>query len=388
MTGRLDQTIDRAVAASILPGAIVAVGTRDRVLYERAAGRLSVGGGEPARPDTMVWLASMTKAITSVAALQLVERRSLQLEQPVASILPAFGELEVLEGFDGDRPRLRPPARQATVCHLLTHTAGLGYWFTRAELLRYHELAGIDPVSGKRTVLRIPLVADPGTRWVYGRSTDWLGQVVEAVSGEDLASYCERHIFGPLGMADATFAPSDTQLGGLMEVHARTPDGGLAPAPLEFAEPEFWAGGDGLFATAGDFLRLLRALLRGGELDGERVLRPETVDLAFTNHLGDVSLPTPRWRTAVPELSNDVHARPYPQGWGLGFQLALEDVPGMRRARTGDWAGLCNCHFWIDRAAGIAAVLATQVLPFHDERIVDTLVRFERAVYADLVAAE
>jgi methyl acetate hydrolase len=383
----MDQTIDRAVAASILPGAIIAAGGRDRVLYERAVGRLSVDGRDPARPDTMVWLASMTKAITSVAALQLVERRSLHLEQPVASILPAFGELKVLEGFDSDGPRLRPPARQATVCHLLTHTAGLGYWFTNAEVLRYYELVGIDPLSGKRTVLRTPLVADPGTRWDYGISTDWLGQVVEAISGEDLASYCDGHIFGPLGMADTTFTPSDAQLGRLMGVHARTPDGGLTPAPLKFAEPEFWAGGDGVFATAGDFLRLMRALLRGGELDGQRVLRPETVDLAFTNHLGDIPLPTPRWRTAVPGLSNDVHARPYSQGWGLGFQLALEDVPGMRRAGTGDWAGLCNCHFWIDRAAGIAAVLATQVLPFYDERVVDTLARFERAVYADLVAA-
>src|SRR5918996_5903701 len=218
MTGRIDQTIDRAVAASIVPGAVAVVGDHDRVLYERSVGRLSVDGFEPARTDTMVWFASMAKPITSVAALQLVERGNLGLDQPVASALPAFGALRVLEGFDGDRPRLRAPARQATVRHLLTHTAGLAYWFTSAEALRYHELAGIDPFAGRRAVLRVPLVADPGTRWEYGTSTDWLGQVVEAVSGEDLASYCKRRIFGPLGMPDATFRPTEAQLGRLMDV--------------------------------------------------------------------------------------------------------------------------------------------------------------------------
>jgi methyl acetate hydrolase len=384
MTGRMDETLDRAAATAVVPGAIAIVGDRDRVVYERAVGRLSADRGEPVRADTMLWLASLAKAITSVAALQLVERRSLDLEQPVASVLPAFGELQVLEGFEGDVPRLRAPARQGTVRHLLTHTAGLAYWFANTNVLRYYDVAGVDPFAGKLAALRIPLVADPGTRWDYGISTDWLGQIVEAVSGEELASYCAQHIFVPLGMADATFRPNGSQLGRQMTVHARTPDGGLAPAPIDFAEPEFCAGGHGLFGTAGDYLRFLRALLRGGELDGERVLRRETVDLAFTNHLDGIALPAPRWRTAVPELSNDVHPRPYAQGWGLGFQLTLEDVPGLRRAGTADWAGLCNCYFWIDRTAGIAAALATQVLPFFDERVVETVVDFERAVYAEL----
>jgi CubicO group peptidase (beta-lactamase class C family) len=362
------------------------VGNRDRVLYEGAFGWLSVDGNVPARPETMVWIASMTKAITSVAALRLIDQGSLALEQPVAGILPAFGGLPVLEGFDGDAPRLRPPTRQATIRNLLTHTAGLGYWFANADVLRYHQLTGIpDPTTGRRAMFEMPLVADPGTRWEYGTSTDWLGQVIEAVSGQDLASYCQEHIFSPLGMADATFVPTDEHGARMMQVHSRTSDGGLVQTPLDSTEPEFFSGGHGVFATAPDYLRFMRMLLRGGELGGERILRPETVELAFTDHLGDVELPDVV-RSAVPELSNDIEFLPVARGFGLGFHLVLEDIPDMRHAGTGDWAGLCNCYYWIDRAAGLAGAFLTQVLPYFDARIVDTSTRFEQAVYAEVGA--
>jgi methyl acetate hydrolase len=384
-TATMDELLERAVTDGVMPGAIVAVGDPDGVLYEGAFGRLSVEGEEPARPDTMIWIASMTKAIVSVAALQLVEQGGLELEQPVADVLPAFGELQVLEGFDGDAPRLRPPVRQATIRHLLTHTSGLGYWFANGDVLRYHELTGIpDPTAGKRAVLQMPLVADPGTRWEYGTNMDWLGQVIETVSGQDLPGYCQEHIFGPLGLADATFSPTDEQAARMMPVHARTPNGGLVLAPFEEPEePDFWAGGHGVFATAPDYLRFMRMLLRGGELDGARVLRAETVDLAFTDHLQGAALPD-LIRSAVPELANDMPALPFAQGFGLGLHLFLEDIPGMRRAGSGDWAGLCNCYFWIDRTAGVAATLLTQVLPFFDARILEAASSFEQAVYAEV----
>jgi methyl acetate hydrolase len=357
------------------------------MLYEGAFGRLSVDGDEPVRPDTMIRLASMTKAIASVAALQLIERGVMELGQPVADILPAFGELQVLEGFDGDTPLLRKPVGQATIRHLLTHTSGLGYWFGNADVLRYHQLTGIpDQTAGLRSIFEIPLVADPGTRWEYGTSTDWLGQVIEAVSGEDLASYCEEHIFGPLGMADATFRPSDEQRARTMALHSRLPDGDLIEAPIDLPdEPEFWSAGAGAFATAADYLRFMRALLRGGELDGERVLRPETVELAFSDHLDGLELPAVM-HSEIPELSNDVPAMPFAQGFGLGFHLLFEDLPGMRHAGTGDWAGLFNCYYWIDRAAGVAGAFLTQVLPFFDARIVEQSIGFEAAVYAEIGA--
>jgi methyl acetate hydrolase len=389
----INQLLENAVSGGALPGVIAVVGDHDGTLYEGAFGHLSVDGEEPARMDTMLAIASMTKVITSVAALQLIERGRLELEQTVASVLPAFGELQVLEGFDGETPRLRAPASQPTVRQLLTHTSGLGYWFSSADLLRYHELEGLpDPITCRRAVLDgVPLVGDPGVRWEYGTSTDWLGQVVEAVSGQDLDAYCKQHIFAPLGMTDTTFSPSEHQRERMMALHARSPDGGLALSSVELPrDPEFFSGGGGSYSTAGDYLRFMRALLRDGELDGERILRPETVQLAFTDHLAGAPLPE-IMRSALPELTNDVPALPVPQGWGLGLNLLLQDIPGMRRAGTGSWAGLFNCYYWIDRATGVTAAILTQVLPFFDMRIVQTMLEFNGAVFSgveDVILAE
>jgi methyl acetate hydrolase len=379
----IDGILENVVAGGALPGVIAVVGDRNGTLYEGAFGRLSVEGEEPVRADTMLAIASMTKAITSVAALQLIEQGRLELEQTVASVLPAFGELQVLDGFDGETPRLRAPARQATVRQLLTHTSGLGYWFGNADLLRYHELEGLpDPIACKRTALDgVPLVGDPGVRWEYGTSTDWLGQVIEAVSSQDLDAYCKQHIFAPLGMTDTTFTPSEHQRERMMALHARSPDGGLALSSIELPrDPEFFSGGGGCYSTAGDYLRFMRALLRDGELDGERILRPETVQLAFTDYLDGLPLPEVM-RSALPELTNDVPALPVPQGWGLGLNLLLQDIPGMRRAGTGSWAGLFNCYYWIDRATGVSVAIFTQLLPFFDARTVQSMLELNGAVF-------
>jgi len=386
-TSAIDGLFERAVDGGVVPGVVALVGDRDGVLYEGAFGALSVDYRAPARPDTVFWLASMTKALVSVAALQLIERHELELDQPVADILPAFGALQVLEGFDGERPVLRAPVRQATIRQLLTHTSGVGYWFANAHLLRYHQLTGVpDPSTGKLAALfEAPLIADPGTRWEYGTNTDWLGLVVQELSGQDLASFCAEHVFAPLGMIDTTFAPTEDQKSRAMAVHARMPDGGLRPAPLGRPQPEFYSGASGAWGTGPNYLRFLRALLRGGELDGERVLMPETVQLAFTDHLRDAPLPK-LMRSALPALSNDVPSLPYAQGWGLGFRLVLDDIPDMRRAGTGDWAGLANCYYWIDHATGIAGTMLTQVLPFFDTPIVQTALGFEHAVYATVGA--
>ncbi len=383
----IDGLLENAVADGVLPGVVATAGDRDGVLYEGAFGRLDVDGEQIVRADTIMRLASMTKAIASVAALQLIERGELELTQPVASILPAFGELQVLEGFDGEVPRLRAPAGEATVANLLTHTSGLGYWFGNPELLRCHAALEIpDPLTLRRGMLDAPLVADPGTRWEYGTSTDWLGEVIEAVSGDGLAAYCDAHIFAPLGMADATFQPTDEQRSRMMALHARLPGGGLGISTVAIPErPEFWSGGGGAYATGGDYLRFMRALLRGGELDGERILRPETVELAFSDHLDGIAFPTVM-ASAIPELTNEVPSMPIAQGFGLGFHLVLEDIPGMRHAGTGDWAGLFNCYYWIDRAASVAGTFMTQVLPFFDMPIVERAIGFEAAVYAGIGA--
>jgi CubicO group peptidase (beta-lactamase class C family) len=386
---RIDGLLEQACADDVVPGMVAIVADRDGPVYERTAGRLSIEDGRPVVPDTMFRIASMTKALTSVAALQLVEQDRLRLDQAVESVLPEFGALELLEGFDGDQPRLRPLSRKPTIQHLLTHTSGQAYWFSNPDLLRWHEATNApDPFTGLRRCLDTPFVAEPGERWEYGVNTAWLGLVVEAVSGQDLEAYLCEHVFAVLGMSDTTFTPSAAQRERLMCIHKRLPDGGLGLSEFEMpAEPELAFGGEGAYSTAGDYMRFLRALLRDGELDGARILQPETVALMFTDHLDGALLPEVM-ESARPDLTNDVPSLPFKQGWGCGLHLLLEDVPGMRRAGSGDWAGIFNSYYWVDRTSGIAAAIFTQLLPFFDGRIVETvLLPFEQAVYAEVGAA-
>jgi CubicO group peptidase (beta-lactamase class C family) len=379
--GEIDGLLEQASSSGAVPGVIAFAVGRDGVLYEGAAGRLSVDGDEPVRVDTMIRIASMTKAIATVAALQLVEQGRLQLDQTVASVLPAFGHTQVLSGFDGDAPVLRSPASQPTIRQLMNHTTGLAYWFLSPEMTRYHEVTGTPNVfSGLRASVELPLIDDPGRRWQYGVNTDWLGFVVEKVSGQTLDRYCAEHIFQPLGMTDATFAPSEAQNRRMMAVHARTPDGGLAVIPVDLPPaPEWMAGGHGVACTAGDYGRFLGALLD----DGGPILRPETVDLMFTDSLGGIPLPDVI-RSADPTLSNDIPSLPVRQSWGLGLHLFLEDLEGMRRAGSGDWAGIFNTYYWIDRESGVAAGLLTQVLPFFDAQVVQLALGVEQALYSQL----
>jgi CubicO group peptidase (beta-lactamase class C family) len=378
----IDRLLAGAVEREALPGAVAVVAGPEGVRHVAVAGTMRAGGDRDVREDTTFRLMSLTKALTSVAALQLIERGCLGLDQEVTSVLPAFGDLPVLDGFDGDTPRLRPPAGPTTIRHLLTHTSGLAYAFANGDLRRYLNATGTpDAISGRHDAIAIPLVADPGTAWNYGVSTDWLGQVVEAISGQDLAAYLAEHVLDPLGMHDTAFAPTEEQRERMMAVHRRTPGGGLAAEDFELpSDPEFAPGGHGAYGTALDYGRFLSALLGGGTLDGARIVAPETVDMALTDHLGGLPLPQVT-QSMMPQLSNDIIAMPFKQSWGLGFHLTLEDVPGRRRAGTGDWAGLMNCYYWIDRASGIAAVLCTQVLPFFDGPILETMMAFEQAVY-------
>src|SRR3954452_2505412 len=248
MQSALDGLLDHAVQRGAVPGVVALSGDRDGTLYEGAA-------GTPL--DSFFALASMTKAMVSAGALQLIEEGRLELEQPVADVLPAFADLQVLEGFDGDEPILRPPASQATIRHLLTHTSGVSYFFSNADIRRYHELTGTpDVTSGLLASLDVPLVFDPGARWEYGMSTDWLGQVVEAVSGQDLDTYLRAHLWDPLGRPGTSFWATREQRARMLAMHSRPlgQDGlTLCPAP-EPAKPEFWSGGGGAYGTGADYL--------------------------------------------------------------------------------------------------------------------------------------
>ncbi|MDM0034871.1 serine hydrolase domain-containing protein [Variovorax sp. J22P271] len=368
--------LDAAVTKGALHGVAAVVVDRNGPLFHHAAGEAS--------ERSLFRNASMTKAAATTAALQLMEQGRLSLDATVESILPEFGRLSVLDGFDGDQPRLRPPASQATVRQLMTHTAGLGYFFTNEKLLRYHALTGEpNPLSGLKRSLSVPLVNDPGTAWEYGVNPDWLGLIVEKISGQSLGSYLREFVWGPLGMNDSTFAPSAEQRGRLLRVMQRQPDGRLAPSALDLpASSEWEAAGHGSYGTVQDYGRFVQAWLK----DGAGILKPATVALALQNHIGQIQLPA-LMKSTVPELSNDVPGLPVPQGWGLGFHLTLADLPGMRSNGTGDWAGVFNSFYWIDRFKGIGGVLMTQVLPFFDMPVVETLIGFELAVYQQVGAA-
>ena len=384
--GALDAILDNAVATGAVPGLAVVVADRDGIQYSGAAGSTRAGG-PPVDADTIFRYASMTKALTSIAALQLVEQGKVSLDDEVTSLLPEFGKLQVIAGFEGDQPILRPPSRSPLVRELLNHTAGCSYFFSNLNIVQFHAATGVPNVlTGEKAALTdVPLAHDPGTIWEYGTNTDWLGLLVERVSGKALDAYFAENILGPLGMTDVSFDPSDDQRSRAMPVHARTPDGGLVETPIDLPPaPDWWAGGHGLFGTAGAYARLLQALLRGGELDGARILSEASVDLMFTDSLNGVPMPAEGIKSAVPELVNDVPPFPLPESWGLGLHLVLADVPGMRRAGTGDWAGIFNTYYWLDRSTGISGLLLTQVLPFFDDGVVGTLLGVEAAVYEQL----
>ncbi|MGQ0846671.1 MAG: serine hydrolase domain-containing protein [Sporichthyaceae bacterium] len=388
-SGALDALLANAVSAGAAPGFSLVVADRDGILYSGTAGSLR-DGGPAVDADTIYRYASCTKALTTISALQLVERGVLSLDDEVAAHLPEFGKLQVLDGFVGDEPILRAPSRPPLIRELMTHTAGCSYFFSNLDIVRFHAATGVPNVlSGDKAALTdVPLAHDPGTVWEYGTNTDWLGLVVERLTGQDLGAYFAEHILGPLAMAEVSFAPSDAQRSRAMPVHARTPDGGLVETPVDLPPtPDWWAGGHGLFGTAGAYARLIRALLRGGELDGARILTDASVELMFTDQLRGVPMPVEGIKSSVPELVNDVPPFPLPETWGLGLHLGQADVPGARRAGSGDWAGIFNCYYWIDRTTGIGAILLTQVLPFFDAGVVGTLMQVEGTVYAQLGVA-
>jgi len=384
----IDKVLEEAVGTGAVPHVAAIAADRDGVIYEGGAGVRIVGeSDDPVTTATQFRIMSMTKMVCTAAALQQVERGELDLDAPVDTYVPAFADVQVLDGFDGfdgDSPRLRAPASRATVKHLVTHTSGLGYWFFNADLMRYEQVSGVpNVVPGKAEAFQAPLLADPGTSFEYGINTDWLGKVVEAVAGTTLDVVLKERIIGPLGMDDTMFRLDEQRYANCVTLHVPGEDGGWVSAgEILNQSPDWWAGGHGLYSTPRDYVRFERALLRGGELDGERILAQETVDAAFTNQIGDLDFP-PEIPTADPPITADFNAGPGWK-WGYGLLLNTTDFPGMRRAGTGAWAGLFNTHFFVDRTTGICASIYTNSLPFVTEGPWNLYQDFERALYASL----
>jgi CubicO group peptidase (beta-lactamase class C family) len=317
--------------------------------------------------------------------MQLVEQGKLSLDQPAAEILPFLADTKVLAGFgDDNEPILRAPRGTITLRKLLTHTAGFVYDTWNADMLRYAQKTGLPAArTGKLVALTAPLGFDPGERWEYGINIDIAGRMVEVASGLDLETYFQTFIFTPLGMVDTSFIQRPEWNGRLTTVHARQADATLKPIaqpPGPAADREFFAGGGGLWSTAGDYIRFLQALMAGGSLNGARILRPETVALMGENHIGELNVqPMP---SQIPALSNDVDLfAGMPKKWGLSFLINTKAGPGGRSAGSLAWAGLNNTYYWLDPIKKVAGVLMTQVLPFADPIVLETLDAFEAAVY-------
>jgi methyl acetate hydrolase len=328
----------------------------------------------------------MTKAVTSVAAMQLVEQGKLDLDQPIGNVLPELSAPQVLDGFDeSGAPKLRPAKRPITLKHLLTHTAGFAYDIWDERIGRYIKTTGTPSgATGKLASLRLPLVFDPGERWEYGINLDWVGRAVETVSGQPLAVYFRDHIFRPLDMSDTEYLVSPTQQARLVGVHQRKADGSLeAITPSDPPWREFWSGGGGLVSTAHDYLIFLQMLLHQGRFNNTQLLRPQTVAMMNQNQIGDIAAGV--LKTAVPQRSNDVDFFPgNPCRWGLAYMLTTQPGPNGRSAGSLTWAGIFNTYYWLDPLKRVAGVYMTQILPFADGPSVKLYGQFEKALYGSL----
>src|SRR4051794_24661715 len=289
-TAHIDALLRAPTERAELAGVVALASTDKDIVYEGIFGRRRLNAEPAMTRDTVFRIASMVKLITSVAALQLVEQEKLSLDAPAPAIDPALGSPQVLDGFDPKGlPQLRPPNRSVTLRHLLTHTAGFSYRLWDARAVRYANSIELLPKAERSKAPRTALMFDPGERWQYGTSIDWVGRIVEAVSGEPLDAYFRKHILGPLDMNDTAFVISPQQRAREASSHRRGADGSLTPQPMEQPSPrKSFSGGGGIYSSAADYLTLLRMLLRGGELDGARILRPETVALMGENQIGNI----------------------------------------------------------------------------------------------------
>jgi CubicO group peptidase (beta-lactamase class C family) len=338
--------------------------------------------------NTVFRVASMIKTITSVAAMQLVEQGKLALNEPVPELDPALNAPQVLEGFsNAGAPQLRPAKRPITLRHLLTHTSGFCYRLWDAEAVRYASTYNALPAKKRAARPRTPLMFDPGERWEYGTSIDWVGRLVEAISGQSIDVYFRENITGPLGMSDTGFVISAAQRAREASVHRRQSDGSLVPQPMEKPSvPKSFSGGGGIYSTAADYLTFIRMLLNDGSLNGARILRPDTVALMNQNQIGDIE--AGHLKTTAPLASNDVDFFPgISLRWGLGHMINMAPIPYARSAGSLTWGGLFNTYYWIDPGKRVAGVFMTQVLPFADNNALRVYRAFERGIYHTLKAA-
>jgi methyl acetate hydrolase len=389
--GKIDRLLREAVDSGAVPGVIaIAVNDRER-LYERGCGRRGLSTEKPMTLDSVLYYASMSKALVGAAAMQLVEQGRANLDEPVSRHLPGLAAPKVLEGYDANgNPIIRPAKRPITLRHLLTHTSGFGYDIWNANICRYMAENRIPGVCDSRLItLEVPLVFDPGERWQYGISIDWVGRLVEAASGQNLEDYLRNNLFEPLGMKDTAFILTPERRSRLAELHQRGPDGSLRPIDqMMTQEPEYYMGGAGLYGSAGDFAAFMQMMLNDGRShDGVQVLKPTTTALMGENSIGDLKAGV--LKSVMPEASHDLDFFPgMDQKWGLSFLINTQDAPAGRSAGSLTWAGVINSYYWIDPKQKLGGLIMTQILPFADPIVLRLYNEFERALYAAVGQSE
>jgi methyl acetate hydrolase len=378
----IDETLRNGIARRKIPAAVGMVSTNGKITYQGAFGTRDAVSGVNVTTDSIFAIASMTKAITSTAALQLVDQSKLKLDEPVSKHIPEFAKLQVLDGFDSSgKPILRPVRTPVTLKHLLTHTSGFCYDTWSEEMVKYEKATATSIGLGVAPL--VPLMFEPGARWQYGYSTDWTGRLVEIVSSLTLEEFFRRNILDPLGMSDTSFLLPTAKFDRLVTRYDRQPDGSLKQAARALpATPAAFNGGGGLYSTAGDYVKFMQMILRHGRGEGNtRILQPKTVALMTSNQIGPLG--AGKLKTQRPNISSDVDVHPGAiDKWGLGFLINTVAYPGGRSAGSLAWAGVDNTFYWIDPKRQICAVLMMQFLPFVDTEAVAMLGEFEKAVYA------
>ncbi|MDE2375642.1 serine hydrolase domain-containing protein [Bradyrhizobium sp.] len=384
----IDQVLRQKSETQEIPGVVAIAADGGDVLYQGAFGKRDLSKSDAMTPDSVFWIASMTKAVTTAGAMQLVEQGRLSLDAPIAKVLPDLAAPQVLEGFDANgEPKLRPAKSPITLRQLMTHTAGFCYDMWNGDMAVYLEKAGIPPITTcQNAALKTPIASDPGTRWEYGTNIDFVGKAVEAISGQRLDAYLRDNLFAPLGMSDTGFKISEGMRQRLVGMHARGENGQLAAIPFELEQnPEFHMGGGGLYATAGDYIKFTQMILNKGRGNGNQVLKPETVTTMGQNHIGDLNMT--KMTTAAPIYTNDVDLFPdQAKKWGLSFMINTARTPQGRSPNSLFWAGLANTYFWIDPARNVTGVILMQLLPFADAKCLEAFAGFERGVYDGLDA--
>src|SRR6478609_10226853 len=383
---QIDQVLRQKCEANEVPGVVAMAATGSEAIYQSAFGKRDLSKDDPMTADSVFWIASMTKAITSAAAMQLVEQGKLSLDEPIGKVLPDLANPQVLEGFDASgEPKLRPAKKPITLRHLMTHTAGFCYDVWNGDIAKYQEKTGTPNIfSCQNAALKGPIMTDPGTRWEYGINIDFVGKAVEAASGKRLDAYLRDHLFTPLGMSDTSFKIGAAQRQRLVCVHQRNKDGSLSTIPFELEQdPEFHMGGGGLYGTAGDYIKFTRMILNKGRGNGQQLLKPETVAQMGQNHIGELTMG--KMTSAIAFVTNDVDLYPdIVKKWGLSFMINTATTPEGRSAGSLAWAGLANTYYWIDPALDVAGVILMQLFPFADKKCLEAFAGFERGVYAGL----